>query len=209
MEDVLDLYAQPYDSKRPSVCFDETNKQLIKETRTPLPAQTGQVERYDYEYERNGTANLFMMVEPLAGQRFVAVTEQRTKIDFAHQMKHLVDVLYPEAEVIRVVLDNLNTHTKAALYEAFEAQEARRIVQKLEFHYTPKHGSWLNMAEIELAVLDKQCLSRRIPDQPTLCQEVAAWQAARNHQQAKINWCFNVTKARAKLKRLYPSTSQG
>lgn len=209
MEDVLDLYAQPYDVKRPTVCFDETNKQLIKATRTPLPGQVGQVARYDYEYERNGTANLFMTVEPLAGQRFVEVTEQRTKIDFAHQMKNLVDAHYPQAEVIRVVLDNLNTHTPAALYEAFEAKEARRLVEKLEFHYTPKHGSWLNMAEIELAVLDKQCLDRRLPDPPTLRREVAAWQAARNQQRATIHWCFDVTKARTKLKKLYPSTSQG
>lgn len=209
MEDVLELYAQPYDARRPTVGFDETNKQLIKETRTPLPRQVGQVERYDYEYERNGTANLFMTVEPLTGVRFVDVTDQRTKIDFAHQMKKLVDVHYPQAEVIRVVLDNLNTHTKAALYEAFEAQEARRLVEKLEFHYTPKHGSWLNMAEIELAVLDKQCLSRRLADQPTLRQEVAAWQAARNQQRAKIKWCFDVTKARTKLKKLYPPTSRG
>lgn len=207
MEDVLDLYAQPYDPQKPVVVFDETNKQLIQEVRTPLPAQPGQPERYDSEYARNGVANLFLLAEPLAGWRQVEVTAQRTKSDFAQQMKTLVDVHYPQAEVIRVVLDNLNTHTPVALYEAFAPEEARRLVEKLEFHYTPKHGSWLNMAEIELSVLTRQCLDRRIPDAGTLQQEVAAWQDARNQQQVKIKWCFNVADARTKLKRLYPSPS--
>jgi hypothetical protein len=217
MEDVLDLYAQPYDPQpydrqQPVVVFDETNKQLVQEVRMPLPPQVGQPARYDSEYARNdseyarnGVANLFLLAEPLAGWRQVEVTAQRTKQDFAQQMKALVDVHYPQAEVIRVVLDNLNTHTPVALYEAFVPEEARRLVQKLEFHYTPKHGSWLNMAEIELSVLARQCLDRRIPDAQTLRQEVAAWQHARNQQQAKIRWCFDVTDARTKLKRLYPS----
>ena len=164
MEDVLELYAEPYDPRRPKVNFDETSKQLISETRRPLPAQPGQPERFDYEYEREGTRNLFLFTEPQAGWRHLNITEQRTMVDFAHQMKWLVDVAYPEAEVIRVVLDNLNTHKAASLYEAFAPEEARRIVKKLEFHYTPKHGSWLNMAEIELSVLQRQCLARRIPD---------------------------------------------
>jgi transposase len=207
MEDVLDLYAQPYDPQRPVVVFDETNKQLIREVRTPLPTQVGQPQRYDNEYARNGVANLFLLAEPLAGWRQVEVTAQRTKSDFAQQMKTLVDVHYPQAEVIRIVLDNLNTHTPVALYEAFAPEEARRLVEKLEFHYTPKHGSWLNMAEIELSVLARQCLDRRIPDAGTLQQEVAAWQQARNQQQVKIKWCFKVADARTKLKRLYPSLS--
>jgi len=205
MEDVLDLYAEPYDPQKPLVCFDEIPKQLVQEVRQPVPAQPGQPLRYDSEYARNGVANLFVLVEPLVGWRQVDVTQRRTKEDFARQMKTLVDVHYPQAAVIRVVLDNLNIHTPAALYEAFEPAEARRLTQKLEFHYTPKHGSWLNMAEIELAVLSRQCLDRRIPDQETLRCEVAAWQAPRNEQQAKIEWCFNVTDARTKLKRLYPS----
>jgi hypothetical protein len=205
MEDVLDLYAEPYDAKRPKVNFDESSKQLIQETRTPLPAAAGQPERYDYEYKRNGTRNLFMMSEPQAGWRRVAITARRTKVDFAQQMRWLVDERYPEAEVIRVVLDNLNTHKPASLYEAFAPAEARRIAKKLEFHYTPKHGSWLNMAEIELSVLQRQCLERRIGDEQTLKQEVAAWEKQRNEEQATIDWRFSVTDAREKLKRLYPS----
>lgn len=207
MEDVLELYAEPYDARRPKVNFDETSKQLIKETRSRLPAQPGQPERFDYEYERAGTRNLFLFTEPQAGWRHVSVTNQRTRIDFAHQMKWLVDVAYPQAEVIRVVLDNLNTHKAASLYEAFAPEEARRIVKKLEFHYTPKHGSWLNMAEIELSVLQRQCLTRRIPDEATLVREVAAWEKERNEKQATIDWRFSVTDAREKLKRLYPSRS--
>ncbi len=205
MEDVLELYAEPYDAKRPKVNFDETSKQLIGETRQPLPARPGEPARFDYEYERNGTRNLFLFIEPQAGFRQVAVTDQRTMIDFAHQMKWLVDVAYPEAEVVRVVLDNLNTHKAASLYEAFAPEEARRIVKKLEFHYTPKHGSWLNMAEIELSVLQGQCLDRRIADEATLVREIAAWEKQRNQAQATIDWRFAVTDAREKLKRLYPS----
>jgi DDE superfamily endonuclease len=205
MEDVLDLYAEPHDPKRPWVCFDETSKQLVAETRTPLPMEPGQPERFDYEYERNGTANLFLLCQPLAGWRHVAVTDRRTKHDFAEQMQALVDVHFPDAEKIRVVLDNLNTHTPAALYEAFPAAEARRIAKKLEFHYTPVHGSWLNMAELEFSMLARQCLGRRIPDRATLETEVATWQAARNEQRATIRWQFTVEDARSKLHRLYPS----
>ena len=207
MEDVLELYAEPYDPKRPKVNFDESSKQLIKETRSPLPAQSGQPARFDYEYEREGTRNLFLFVEPQAGFRHVNVTEHRTMKDFAHQMQWLVDVAYPEAEVIRLVMDNLNTHKAASLYEAFAPAEARRIVKKLEFHYTPKHGSWLNMAEIELSVLQRQCLGRRLPDEATLVHEIAAWEKQRNEQQATIDWRFSITDAREKLKRLYPSRS--
>ncbi len=207
MEDVLELYAEPYDAKRPKVNFDETSKQLIKETRTRLPAQPGRPERFDYEYQREGTRNLFLFTEPQAGFRHVSVTEHRTMKDFAQQMKWLVDVAYPQAEVIRVVMDNLNTHKAASLYEAFAPEEARRIVKKLEFHYTPKHGSWLNMAEIELSVLQRQCLNRRIPDAATLTHEVGAWEKQRNEKQAPIDWRFSVTNAREKLKRLYPSRS--
>lgn len=207
LEDVLELYAEPYDAKRPKVNFDETSKQLIKETRSPLAARPGQPECFDYEYERQGTRNLFLFTEPQAGWRHVTVTTQRTMIDFAHQMQWLVDVAYPEAEVIRLVLDNLNTHKAASLYEAFEPAEARRIVKKLEFHYTPKHGSWLNMAEIELSVLQRQCLNRRLPDEATLTREVAAWEKQRNEKQATIDWRFSVTEAREKLKRLYPARS--
>lgn len=205
MEDVLEVYAEPYDPSRPKVNFDETNKQLIKETRAPLPAQPGQPPRFDYEYERNGTRNLFLFVEPQAGRRHVHVTEQRTRLDFAHEMQWLVDEGYPEASVIRVVLDNLNTHKIASLYNAFAPAEARRIARKLEFHYTPKHGSWLNMAEIELSVLQQQCLNRRIPADDTLRHEIAAWESQRNAEQATIDWRFSVTDARKKLKRLYPS----
>jgi hypothetical protein len=207
MEEVLELYAEPYDAKRPKVNFDETSKQLINETRQPLPAQPGRVQRFDYEYEREGTRNLFLFTEPQAGWRHVNVTNQRTMIDFAHQMKWLVDEAYPQAAVIRVVMDNLNTHKAASLYEAFAPEEARRIVKKLEFHYTPKHGSWLNMAEIELSVLQRQCLNRRLPDEATLSHEVTVWEKQRNEKQATIDWRFSVTDAREKLKRLYPSRS--
>ena len=207
MESVLELYAEPYDPQRPKVNFDESSKQLIAETRLPLPTKPGQPERFDHEYDRAGTRNLFLFTEPQAGWRHVNVTEQRTMIDFAHQMKWLVGVAYPQAEVIRVVLDNLNTHKGASLYEAFAPEEARRIVKKLESHYTPKHGSWLNMAEIELSVLQRQCLARRIGDEATLVHEIAAWEKQRNEQQAIIDWRFSVTDAREKLKRLYPSRS--
>ncbi len=208
MEDVLDLYAKPYDPKRPVVCFDEKMVPLIAETRRPLPMEPGQPERYDYEYRRNGTCNLFVFFQPLAGWRHVKVTERRTKVDFAHCMRYLVDELLPEAEVIRLVVDNLNTHTPAALYEAFVPAEAKRILDRLEFHYTPKHGSWLNMVEIEIGILSEQCLDRRIPDKDTLRREVAAWEASRNEQQATVNWRFSTLDARVKLKRLYPNISK-
>ena len=205
MEAVLDLYQQRYDEKEPVVAFDETNKQLIAETREPLPMQPGEPQRYDSEYERKGTANLFMFFEPLGNWRHVKVTERRTKIDFAHCMKDLVDEFYPDAEIIHVVLDNLNTHKLSSLYEAFPAEEAHRIARKLQFHYTPKHGSWLNMAEIELSILSRQCLSRRIADKEFLMKEVEAWQTERNHSGATIDWQFTTKDARIKLKRLYPS----
>jgi hypothetical protein len=207
MEDVLDLYAEAEDPLRPRVCFDECPYQLLSETRLPLPVQPGRARRYDYEYRREGTCNLFMFVQPHTGWRFVKVTDRRTKLDFAQCMKDLVDVHFPEAEVIRVVLDQLNTHTPAALYEAFEPAEARRIIRKLAFHYTPKHGSWLNMAEIELSVLADQCLHRRLPDMETVRCEVSAWQARRNAEQAQIHWRFTAEDARVKVKRLYPSQS--
>jgi hypothetical protein len=207
MEDVLDLYAEPYNPKRPKVNFDESSKQLIGETRAPLPAQPGQAARFDYEYKRHGTCNLFLFCEPQAGWRHVAVTEQRTMPDFAHQMKWLVDERYPEAEVIRVVLDNLNTHKPASLYETFPPAEAHRLRQKLEFHYTPKQGSGLNMAEIELSVFARRCLQRRSATAATLKRELAEVEATRNAAQATINWQFTTTDARVKLHRLYPSTS--
>jgi transposase len=209
MEDVLDLYAEPFDEHRPQVCFDESPVQLVSETRRPLPLQAGRPACYDYEYKREGTANLFLFVQPLRGWRQVNVTARRTKQDFAQQMKLLVDAYFPEAALIRLVVDNLNTHSPAALYEAFAPEEARRITRKLEFHYTPKHGSWLNMAECEFAVLAKQCLDCRIPDIATLCRETAAWQARRNEKQTKIKWCFNTVAARVKLRRLYPALPPG
>jgi hypothetical protein len=208
MEDVLDLYEEPYDPRRPKVNFDETSKQLIRETREPLPVEPGQAARYDYEYERNGTRNLFMFMEPPAGWRHIAVTERRTRQDFAHQMQWLVDARYPEAEMIRVVMDNLNTHKPASLYEAFAPAEARRLLKKLEFHYTPKHGSWLNMAEIELSILSRQCLDRRIPDEAMLRREITAYEDTRNAATATIAWRFTTTEAREKLHRLYPSHSK-
>ena len=209
MEDVLDLYEEPYDPKRPVVCFDETSKQLIAEKRSPIPPQRGRRERFDYEYKRNGTRNLFMCCEPLAGWRHVAVTQRRTMIDFADQMQWLADEAYPEAEKIRVVLDNLNTHKPASLYETFAPKEARRIRQRLEFHYTPKHGSWLNMAEIEFSVFSKQCLARRIGEEDTLKQEVAALESERNQAGATIDWRFTTGDARVKLQHLYPSVPNG
>jgi hypothetical protein len=207
MEDVLDIYATPYDPRRPQVCFDEHMVQLISEKRQPLPAKPGRPERYDYEYKREGTRNLFLFFQPLAGWRHVRVTKQRTKLDFAPCMQYLVDELFPEAERIVLVLDNLNTHTPAALYEAFEPAEAKRILDRLEFHYTPKHGSWLNMVEIEIGVLCEQCLADRIPDEDTLCREITAWETTRNEQQATVNWQFTSIDARNKLKRLYPVIS--
>ena len=207
MEDVLDVYETPYDPKHPQVCFDETNKQLVEEKRQPLPARPGQVERHDYEYRRNGTRNLFMFFEPLAEYRHVEVTERRTFQDFGRCMKWLVDEAYPEAEYIRLVLDNLNTHRPAALYETYCPAEANRILKRLRFHYTPKHGSWLNMAEIEFSVFSRQCLNRRIPDEETLKQEIAALEAERNNLHRTVNWQFTSENARVKLRRLYPSFS--
>lgn len=205
MEDVLEVYRRPYDSQRPMVCLDEQSKQLVKETRPTIPAKPGRNQRMDYEYERNGTANLFMRFEPLAGRRRVKVTDQRTKVDFAHAVRDMVDQDYPEAEAIVLVMDNLNTHKPASLYEAFEPAEARRLIEKLEIHYTPKHGSWLNMAETELSVMTKQCLDRRIPDVATLRREIAAWERQRNKARSKINWQFTTHDARIKLRKLYPS----
>lgn len=207
MEDVLEVYHRPYDPKRPLVCFDEGSKQQAKETRLPWPTQPGSVAKYDYEYERNGTSNLFIFFAPLESWRHIKVTDRRTMIDFAHCMRDLVDFHFPQAERIVLVMDNLNTHKFASLYEAFEPAEARRIIEKLEIHYTPKHGSWLNMAEIELSVLHRQCLKARMPNQATLIAQTRAWQYARNHQQATVNWQFTTDDARIKLHRLYPSIS--
>lgn len=206
MEEVLQVYTSPYDPDYPLVCFDESSKQLISETRAPLPLQPGQPERFDYEYQRQGVCNLFMFFEPLTGTRHVEVTNQRTSIDYAQQMKYLVDERHPQAKKIRVVQDNLNTHIKASLYKFFTPAEARRILDKLEFHYTPKHGSWLNMAEIELSVLNRQCLNRRISHKDILIEEVAAWEQRRNQNSSPVNWRFTTEDARIKLKRLYPST---
>ena len=206
MENVLDLYESPKDAVNPLVCVDETSKQHIKETRQPLPVIEGSPSRHDSEYVRNGVSNLFMIFAPLHGFRHVEVTDRRTSIDFAHICRDLVDVHFRNAEKIRLVCDNLNTHKLASLYKAFEADQARRIAEKIEFHYTPKHGSWLNMAEIELSVLSRQCLCRRIPDQQTLKQEIQVWQNQRNKQGATVNWQFTTDDARIKLKKLYPST---
>ncbi len=205
MEDVLEVYQRPHDPQRPLVCLDEQSKQLIKETRRPVAAAPGRVERRDYEYERNGTANLFMLFAPLEGWRHVKVTERRTKVDFAAVIRDLVDVHFPAAEKIVLVLDNLNTHKLSSRYEAFSPAEARRLIEKLEIHDTPKHGSWLDMAETELSILTKQCLNRRIPDADTLIRQVAAWESARNAAHARIDWRFTTAQARIKLKRLYPS----
>ena len=208
MEDVLNLYAQPYDPRRPLVCFDEARKELHGQVRPPLPPQPGRPAREDYEYSREGTANLFLFVEPLAGRRHVTVTAHRGGADFAEQMKQLCDVEYPEADVIRVVLDNLNTHGPGSLFAAFAPDEAWRLVRRLEFHYTPKHASWLNRAERELSALARQCLERRIGDVAPLAAEVAAWEQRRNAARVKINWCFRAADARVKLKHLYPQLQQ-
>jgi len=205
MEDVLDLYEEPYNPKRPVVCLDECPYQLIREVRQVWPMQPGRPERYDYEYHRGGTCNLFVFFQPLAGWRHVKVTERRTKKDFAHCMKDLVDIHFPDAEVIRIVVDNLNTHTPTVLYETFEPAEARRIMRKLEFHHTPNHGSWLNMVEIEISVLSEQSLDRRIPDVETLRKEITAWETERNQTRATVHWQFTTEKARVKLERLYHS----
>jgi DDE superfamily endonuclease len=205
MEDTLEVYHRPYSSTHVLVCRDETSKQQGKETRAPLPGQVGKPRRYDYEYERTGVSNLFMLFAPLAGWRHVKVTDRRTNVDFAHGLKDLVDMHFPQAQKIVLMSDNLNTHKPAALYEAFSPQEARRIIEKIEWHHTPKHGSWLNMAEIELSVLQRQCLDRRIPDQEMLTREVAVWEHKRNQDAVKVNWRFTTENARIKLKKLYPS----
>jgi hypothetical protein len=208
MEDVLEVYNRPYDPQRPVVCLDETSKQLIGEVRTPVPAAPGQVAHYDCEYVRNGVANLFMISEPLAGQRDVEVTDRRTKKDYAQCLRKLSDEIYPEAEIIVLVQDNLNTHSPASLYEAFEPTEAQRLAKRFEFHYTPKHGSWLDMAEIELGILGRQCLSRRIANIDTLRRETKAWEKNRDEAEAKVNWQFTTADARTKLGRLYPSMEE-
>ena len=207
MEDVLTLYKRSLNPDQPMVCMDETSKQLTKETRQLVAAKPGRPARYDYEYERNGVCNLFMFFEPLAGKRHVSVTDRRTKMDWAMQIKELLDVRYPKAPKVTLVMDNLNTHTGASLYEAFEPHEARRLLDRLDIHYTPKHGSWLNMAEIELGVLTRQCLDRRLPDKATLSAEIAAWQQRRNAAESKVEWRFTTANARIKLKRLYPTLS--
>jgi len=205
MEDTLEVYHRPYSSTHVLVCRDETSKQQVKETRAPLPGQAGKPRRYDYEYERNGVSNLFMIFAPLDGWRHVKVTDRRTNVAFAHCLKDLVDMHFPQAQKIVLMSDNLNTHKPAALYEAFSPQEARRIIEKIEWHHTPKQGSWLNMAEIELSVLQRQCLDRRIPDQEMLTREVAVWEHKRNQDAVKVNWRFTTEDARIKLKKLYPS----
>ena len=208
MEDVLEVYHRDFDPKRPVVCMDETSKQLVSETRVPVSAAPGRVERVDYEYERKGTANLFMVTEPLVGQRRVKVTQRRTAVDFAELIREIVDEWYPAAKKIVLVMDNLNTHRPASLYEAFPPAEARRLMEKLEIHYTPKHGSWLNIAEIELGILSRQCLDRRIGSVEFLKKEVATWQRQRNRTCGTVDWQFTTKDARKKLKRLYPSTQE-
>ena len=205
MENTLELYHQPYDAAEPAVCMDETTKQLTQEVIEPLPAQPGQPERFDTTYRRNGVATIFMMSEPLSGWRRVSVMESKTRLDWAWQIKRLLDEDYPQAAKVHLVMDNLNTHGGASLYEAFAPEEARRLLSRLEFHYTPKHGSWLNMAEIELSVSSRQCLNRRIPDGTSLIREIEAWQVARNNQACKVRWQFTTKDARIKLRRLYPS----
>ena len=205
MEDVLDIYARPYDPTRPLLCFDESNKEQYSEVITPLPMEPGQPQRYESTFERNGVSNLFMCFAPLENWRHVKVTDQRTSVDFAHCMRDLVDIHFPDAERIIVVLDNLSTHTPAALYTAFAPAEAKRIWDRLEVHHTPKHGSWLNMAEIELSVLSRQCLNRRIADQPTLRRETTAWADRRNTSGATVEWRFTTADARIKLTKLYPT----
>ncbi len=205
MEDVIEVYHRPFDPERPVVCVDEGGKQLIGEVRPPLPVRVGSPAKEDCEYVRNGVVNLFMAFEPLAGHRVVEVTERRTAVDFAKFLKHLLDEVYPKAEKVVLVMDNLNTHCVGSLYEAFGPAEARRLADRIEWHFTPKHGSWLNMAEIELSVLTRQCLDRRIPDAETLKREVTAWQKHRNEAAVKADWQFTTADARVKLKKLYPT----
>jgi hypothetical protein len=205
MEDVLSVYQRPYDPRRPLICMDETTKQLVGETRQPLPCAPGQSMRYDAEYVRKGVADLFLINEPLRGKRYVRVRDQRTKRDWAHVMRELLDEIYPDVEKIVLVMDNLNTHSPASFYATFPPEIAQRLADRLEIHYTPKHGSWLNMAEIELGILSKQCLDRRIPNIEKLRRSVSAWEQERNQQQRKINWQFTTKDARIKLRSLYPS----
>ena len=204
MEDVLEIYKLPYDAQRPVICMDEMPKQLLAQTREPIACQIGHAARQDYEYKRNGVADLFMLFEPLQGKRFVEVTKQRRRIEWATVMKYVADELYPIAKKIVVVLDTLNTHGPASFYETYEPEEARRLAERFEFHFTPKHGSWLNMAEIELSALVRQCLDRRLPDLTTLNQEVQAWQQQRNDEVVKVHWQFRTADARIKLQHLYP-----
>jgi hypothetical protein len=204
MEDVLEIYHQPYNPKYPVVCMDEQPVQLVKETRLPLPATPGHPESVDYEYERNGTANIFLFTEPLAGWRKAVVTERRTAVDWAHEIQHLLDEDYAESEKVILVCDQLNTHKVASLYKAFKPVTARRLAERLEIHHTPKHGSWLNIAENELSALTRQCLDRRIPDRETLERETTAWYSERNQAQKSVDWQFTTTDARIRLKRLYP-----
>jgi hypothetical protein len=205
MEDVLEVYQRPHDPACPVVCLDETSKQLISETRVPIPAKPGRVARHDYEYVRNGTANLFMLFAPLQGWRHVKVTDRHAAVDYAQVLKDIADTHFPDARRIVLVQDNLSTHKPASLYEAFPAAEARRLVERFEWHYTPRHGSWLDMAESELSVLSRQCLDRRIPDRQTLIEEVAAWHDSRNKRHSKADLQFTTADARVKLKRLYPA----
>jgi len=207
MEDVLEVYAQPYDPEFPVVCMDEAGKQLVAETRIPLPVEPGQPARYDYEYERNGTCNLFVFCEPLTGWRHVEVTSRKTKSDWAHAIRELVDVRFPQARKIVLVMDNLNTHSPSSLYETFAPEEARKIVEKLEIHSTPKHGSWLNVAEIMIGIMNRQCLDRRIGEAKTVCREVAVWEEDGNRHAQPVQWQFIAANARIKLKRLYPTLS--
>jgi hypothetical protein len=204
MENVLEVYKRPYDPKHPVVCMDEKPKQLVKETRTAIACCKGRPECFDYEYERNGTANVFIFVEPLRGWRRVEVTERRTRLDWAHQIKRLIDADYKKAEKITLVMDNLNTHGPASLYEAFKPAEARRLIEKLAIVYTPKHGSWLNVAEVELAVLEKQSIGGRVPDRESLSMRSKTWERERNRAKVKVNWQFRTADARIKLRRLYP-----
>jgi DDE superfamily endonuclease len=205
MEDVLDVYTRPYDPRRPVLCLDETSRQLLAEVPPPLPVAPGQPARQDYEYARGGVANVFLVCEPLRGWRHVTVSERRTRTDFAAVIRDLIEVQYSDAERVVLVMDNLNIHSPAALYEAFPPAEAKRRADRLEIHHTPKHGSWLNIAEIELSALGRQCLDRRLPDQATLAREVAAWEQRRNAHTATVDWRFTTADARIKLKHLYPS----
>lgn len=204
MENVLEVYKRPHDPKRPVVCMDEKPKQLVKETHTPLACRPGQAECFDYEYERNGTANVFLFVEPLRGWRRVEVTQRRTRMDWAHQVQQLIDMDYKKAEKITLVMDNLNTHGAASLYEAFDPAEARRLIEKLDVVHTPKHGSWLNVAEVELAALEKQSIGGRVPDRESLATRIKTWESERNKARVTVNWQFRTADARIKLRRLYP-----